>query len=30
VQRRWNSDETDCGLNFGSRPALLKVTVNSY
>lgn len=30
MQRLWNGDETDYGLNFGSRPALLKVTVGSY
>ncbi|MBB5356935.1 beta-galactosidase GanA [Rhodanobacter sp. ANJX3] len=30
MQRLWNGDETDYGLNFGSRPTLLRVTVGSY
>ncbi len=30
MQRLWNGDETDYGLNFGKQPTMLKVTVGSY
>lgn len=30
MQRLWNGDETDYGLNFGLKPVLLRVTVGSY
>ena len=30
VKRLWNGDETDYGLNFGTQPTMLRVTVGSY
>ena len=30
VERVWNGDQTDYGLNFTARPALLRVTMGSY
>lgn len=30
MQRLWNGDETDYGLNFGTEPILLRVTLGSY
>jgi beta-galactosidase GanA len=30
MQRLWNGDETDYGLNFDDRPTLLRVTVGAY
>jgi hypothetical protein len=30
MERVWNGDQTDYGLNFGAKPTVLKVKIGTY